>query len=498
MAYDDFREWISTLEKEGQLSRVSCEVDWNREIGAITREVLSRSKSGPSLLFENIKDYKDTWCKKVFVNGLSARERVALAVGLSTDTPFKDIVRVIKERIAKPSEIKVVDTGPVKENIIKGDDIDLFQIPVPQWRRLEGGRYIHTPTSIVTRSRETGLMNVGTYRGQIVEKDRIGTILATTQHWGHHYSSYKNKNEVMPVAAVLGWDPVLVMLAGAPILHPGCSEYEFASSLRQSPCELVKCETNDLLVPASAEIVIEGYISSDPSEFRMEGPFGEYTGYMGGQAAPRPNIKVTAITHRNNAIFRGALEGCQPHNWSESAYYTVPCFSAVTWNLLDTVGVPGVLDVWANPVTENTISKVRIRKAYRGHAKQVANALWGSTIANYAGKFVIVVDEDVDIHDYEQLEHAIAHRVNPDMNHILFFPGTFGSMLDPSVPLPQRNVVKYGQGKWTRVLIDATINWELEPEMQYGNEKFPPSAVEIEPDDKALIDRRWNEYGIKD
>ncbi len=497
MAYKDLREWISTLEKEQELARVSCEVDWDREIGAVAREVLNRKK-GPALLFDNIKDHKDTWCTKTFVNSMSAEERVALAIGLPKDTPFKEITKTIKDRIARPGDVKIVDDGPVKENILKGDDIDLYKIPVPQWRKEDGGRFILTACSVVTRSAKTGLMNIGTYRGQVVEKDRIGTMLAATQHWGHHQKSHTDAGATeMPVSVVLGWDPALEILAGAPIIHPGCSEYEYVSALRQEEVELVKCETNDLLVPATAEIVIEGVISSDPAEYRTEGPFGEYTGYMGGMAAKRPTIKVTCITYRNDPILRGALEGCQPHSWSESAYYTVPGFSAATWNLLESVGVPGVIDVWANPVTENTISKVRIKKAYRGHAKQVANAIWGSSLANYAGKIVMVFDEDVDIHNYEEIEHALAHRLNADMGQLQTFSGTFGSMLDPSVPLPQRNVGKYGQGKWTRIMVDATINFELEFEDQYGGERFPPDATYVGPEDVQNVKDRWEEYGIK-
>lgn len=496
MAYKDLREWIQKLEDEGELARVKCEVDWDCEIGAVARETLNRG-GGPALLFENITDHKDTWCTQTFVNSMAGRAKMALALGLPKDTSFKDITHTIKERIAKPSGINILETGPVKENIITGDDINLNEIPVPQWRPEDGGRYINTSCAVVTRSKKTGLMNVGTYRGQIVEDDRIGTILAQTQHWGIHYKSHKDEGyPEMPVAIVLGWDPTLEMLAGAPLLHPGMSEYEYVSALRQEDCDLVKCETNDLLVPATAEIVVEGYISSDPATFRDEGPFGEYTGYMGGERAPRPTIHVTAITHRNNPIFRGTLEGTQPHTWAESAYYTVPCFSAVTWNLLETVGIPGIMDVWANPVTDNAITKVRINKAYRGHAKQVANAIWGSSIANYAGKIVMIFDEDVDIHDYQEIEHALSHRLNASMGQLQTFEGTFGSMLDPSVPLPQRDVVKYGQGKWTRIMVDATINWDLDFEDQYGGERFPQSAVSISPGDHEKVLKRWDEYGI--
>ncbi|MDY6974044.1 MAG: UbiD family decarboxylase, partial [Thermodesulfobacteriota bacterium] len=475
--------------------RVECEVDWNREIGAIVREVNNRK--GPALLFENIKDHGNTWCKKLLANALGSEEMVALALGLSKDTPNSHVTRMVKERLMSPLGVEVVDEGPVKENIIRGDDINIYDIPAPHWNEKDGGRYINTYCSVVTRDPETGCLNAGTYRGMIVDKDKIGILLALTQHWGHHFKKYKDMGKAMPVAVVYGWDPALVMLAGAPLIHSTLSEYEYVSSLRQQKCELVKCETNDLLVPASSEIVLEGFISPDPSTFMMEGPFGEYPGYYGGMASLKPTINVTCITHRNDPIFRGSVVGASPHSWSEGAYYAAPFFSAVVWNLLETVGVPGVLDVWTHQVTASTILKVRIKKAYRGHAKQVANALWGAGIGNYAAKVVIVVDEDIDIHDSEAVEWAIAYRMNADMDQLLVFPGTFGSMLDPSVPLNQRNVLKYGQGKWSRVLVDATINWELEPQEQYGGERFPPLCTVIHQDDERRIRSRWEEYGIK-
>ncbi|MDY6971248.1 MAG: UbiD family decarboxylase [Thermodesulfobacteriota bacterium] len=495
MAYYDLREWISTLDKEGLLSRVECEVDWNREIGAIVREVLNRN--GPALLFDNIKDHRDTWCSRLFTNGLGSRERISLALGLSKDTPYKEITRVIKERLIKPLGVKTVDTGPVKENIIREDEIDLFDIPVPQWRMQDGGRYINTYCAVVTGDPDNGLLNAGTYRGMIVGRDRIGVLLALTQHWGHHFKKYMDMGQDMPVAVVYGWDPALLMLASAPLIHDGFSEYDYVSSLRQQKCELVKCETNDLLVPASAEMVIEGFISPDPSNFMMEGPFGEYTGYYGGLKSPKPAIKVTCITYRDNPVFRGSIEGGSPHRWSEATFYAAPLFSAVAWNLLEVVGVPGVLDVWTHNVTNSTILKIRIKKAYRGHAKQVANAIWGAGVANNSAKIVIVVDEDIDIHDSEAVEWAIAYRMNADTNQLLVFPGTFGGALDPSTPLRARNVMKYGQGKWARVLVDATINWELEPQEQYGGERFPPLCTEIQPEDERRMRERWGEYGIR-
>jgi len=495
MAYKDLREWMDKLEGEGLLRRIKAEVNWDREIGAITRKVCNQE--GPALLFENIKDYKDTPCRRLFTNGLGSRQRVALAIGLPRDASYKDIVKTMKERFVKPIDSVIVDKGPVKENIIKGADIDLEKLPVPRWHHMDGGRYINTFCGVVTRDYETKQLNIGTYRGMINGKDTIGVLLASTQHWGMHFAKYRDRGIPMPVAVIYGWDPCLFIVSSTPIQHVGrISEYEVAGGLRQAPVELVKCETNDLVVPAWAEIVVEGYISPDPSTYKMEGPFGEYPGYYGGMASPKPCIKVECITYRNDAIFRGNLEGTSPGRIAESGYYASSSFSAVAWNFLESVGVPGITGVWAKQVTNSTILRVQIHKIYRGHAKQVANALWGAGVANYAAKFVIVVDDDIDIFDDDAIEWALSYRVNADMDDIVLFPGTFGSMLDPSVPLEQRDTLKYGQGKWCRILIDATMNWELERQEQYGGNRYPPLATTLDAEDEELIERRWKEYGI--
>ena len=495
MAYKDLREFVDRLSENGELVKVKAEVNWDREIGAITRKVLNNK--GKALLFENIKGYKNTPCTKFITNTLGSRKRVCLALGLKEDTPYGEITRSMKDRFTKRVDPIKVETGHVKENIVRGEEVNLFKFPVPKWHHLDGGRYINTLVGVVTMDPDTKVMNIGTYRGMISSKSGISVLLAASQHWGMHFAKYRAMNKPMPVACVYGWDPALFITASTPLKHPGCSEYEIAGALRGEPVELVKCETSDLYVPALAEIVVEGFISPDPKTFEMEGPFGEYSGYYGGMVSQKPKIKVECITHRNNPILIGALEGTSPGKWAESAHVCSAGYSAVAWNFLETVGVPNILDVWSPPVAYPTNMRVKIRKIYRGQAKQVANALWASSIANYTAKNVIVVDEDIDIHDDEAIEWAIAYRVNPDMNDVVFFPGTVGSMLDPSVPLPVRNASKYGQGKWCRTLIDATKNWELEREEQYGGELYPPLATDIDPEDEKLIGKRWEEYGIE-
>ena len=485
----DLRDFINDLEEKNELARVRAEVDWHEELGAITREI--SSQYGPALLFENIKGHKDTLCRRLFTNGTGTKKRLCWILGVSENTHDRDIVRVFKERFANPVKPVIVSTGPVKENLIKGDDVDLYQLPVPKWNPLDGGRYIMTSGSVVTRDPDSGALNVGTYRGMIGSRNTIGVLLATTQGWGMHFVKHKNRNEAMPVAVVLGWDQSLFIAASTPVIHP---EYDMAGSLRRAPVELVKCETNDLMVPASAEIVLEGFVSPDPETFTPEGPFSEYPGYYGGTKSPKHTIKVTCITFRNDPIFHGCLTGATPGRTNECSTWTPASFSAMAWHTLEQAGVANVTGVWRGKWPE--MLRIQIRKSHRGHAQQAANALWGSHLGNYAAKHVIVVDDDIDIHDWEAIEWALCYRVNAGLGDISTFGGTSGSMLDPSVPSADRNSVKYGHGLWTRVLIDATINWALEPQEHYGGHRYPPLGTAISPETEAIVKRRWQEYGF--
>lgn len=495
MPYRDFREWVELLRSAGELAEIKAEVDWNREMAAISRNVTS--KEGPALLFSNIKGYKDSVFNKVFSGGLAARRRVALALGLTKDSTYKEIIKVIKERLRKPIKPVIVATGPVKENIVKGDDIDLYKIPVPFLHSFDGGRYIDTACAVVTRDPDSGDLNSGIYRGMIADKNHIAKLLATTAHWGNHFAKYRDRGEPMPVAICYGIDPTLLMCSASAVQHsPGISEYDFAGGLRGAAMELVKCETLDLVVPAGAEIVVEGLISPDPKDYMMEGPFGEYPGTYGGMASPKPTVAVKCVTYRNNPIYTSNDEGTSPGRWCESPYYTLPMKCALAWNALEAAGVPNILGVWGNPVACGNNLRVKIKKIYRGHAKQVACALWGTTISVYGAKNVIVVDEDIDIHNEEDIEWAFSYRVNAEMGDIQFLHTCVGSMLDPSIPLKERDALKYGQGKNSKVLIDATVNWELEPEEQYGGKRFPPLCTVPDPEDQALVERRWKEYGI--
>src|SRR5688500_10501100 len=276
MGFMDLRQWIGLLEKESELHRIRAEVDWDREIGAIARRVLE--KRGPALLFDNIKGYRDGRCTQVFTGGLGERRRLALALGFPRDVSNAELVQYVMKKNKETIAPRIVASGPVKEVIVRGDQVDQNEFPVPKWGFREGGRYIHTFSGIVTRDPDTRVMNVGIYRGMIGKKDTTPFLLIKGgQHWGQHFVKYAGKGQPMPVACVIGWDPIMPFLAGSPI-PVGVCEWDVMGAYRGEPAELVKCETVDLEVPASAEIGVEGGSGDARGTYRQEGRCGGCSG----------------------------------------------------------------------------------------------------------------------------------------------------------------------------------------------------------------------------
>ena len=484
----DLRDWIDQLRKEGDLKEISCEVDWNDEIADIERKVLD--ENGPALLFTNIKDYHDTICKKFFIGSLGSWRKIAWALGLPPDTPPSELMREQRKLSHQPIKPAVVKTGPVKENIIEEKDVDLFQFPVPKYHELDGGRYISTFNGVVTKDPETGWVNVGLYRGMVHEDAKsIGILLVGSSDWGKMASKYAYLNKPMEVAYVFGGNPFIPYVASSPY-SAGVCEYDIAGGLSRQPVELVKCETVDLYVPANAEIVIEGTISLDPDTYRMEGPFGEYTGYYGGLRGLKPWVKVTCITHRNDPILLGSVEG---HPYDDGALIESLTVGSLALDRLDKT-VPGVLDVWVPPVTHGADVVVKIRKTYQGQAKQIASALW--CLSPWFFKNVMVVDEDIDIHDPDQLLWAFTYRVWDPDEDIVVLRGSMGSILDPSCPPHLKDAKKMGGvGRWNRLCIDATKDWRLDPQPEWGEGARYPPANRYIPTPKKILDR-WKEYGF--
>lgn len=494
MPYRDLRSFLEKVDQKGELRRIKAEVDWNEEMGAIYEELARRK--GPAVIFENIKDHKESPGKRLTMNIYGTWERIAMALDLPINSSPKDIFHTWRNRIKNPIKPILVKEGKCKEVIKKGEEVNILDFPIPKLHPRDGGRYVMTFCANITRDPETGWVNLGLYRGMYHDRNSIGILMIPTQHWAWHGRKYQAMGRSMPLAVAIGMDPTLHMVACTPFAH-GVNEYDMAGALREEPVEVIRCETNDLLVPANAEIILEGEVSLDPSTFRMEGPFGEYPGtYTRMEGGLRPVFKVNCITHRADPIFTSTFGTARIEPAGDDLTATVG-FNANLWNQLEASGVEGITGVWADPrVSGCTNLSVSIKKLYHGHARQVAAAIWGTSLSNMAGKFVVVVDDDIDVFDLSQVNEAIADRTQ-GAKDILIFPYTQGGPLDPATP-PSLKVRCGGVGNWDRVLIDATWpwNWGEEVPKEWEGLRHPPFC-EASPDMRERVIKRWKELGIE-
>jgi UbiD family decarboxylase len=476
---NDMRDWIALLEREGQLYRMQAEVDWRGELAEVQRQVTMRQ--GPAILYENITDYASGRCTKLFCGGIATQGRTALMLGMPLDSSREALIRELRQRLSNPITPEVVASGSVKENIVLGDDIDLFELPVPQWHPDDSGRYINTWGGVITRDPETGKQNVGVYRAVIATRNKINVLLVPAQNWGVHYGKYKEMGQPMPVALVFGWDPTMVFAGG---MHLPFEEYDVMGGLRQKAVPLVKCETSDLMVPASAEIVVEGFVPPDPATYENEGPYGESTGYY-SLARPRPVINVSCITHRNDPIFRGSI--------LESGTIIRLGAAALVWNVLEQQDIPGILDVAVGSVTV-----IKIHKTYQGQARQVAAAIWGSRTSITMAKAILVVDDEneIDIADPAQVQMALTRHLEPSRG-IVIYPLQIGPPVDPSLSADEQDEIEYGQALSSKLLIDGTVDWTSHPRREeWGGRRLSPNCFIPEPEVSEKVARRWTEYGI--
>jgi UbiD family decarboxylase len=446
------------LEQAGELSRVKVPVSLEQEIGAVCLRNLRAG--GPGLLFERPGDH----AMPLAVDLLASRRRYALALGIEPD----QLATEWNRRTSKLLAPVIVERGLCQQNVMIGNDVDLSKLPAPIWNELDGGPYL-TLSCHVTR---TGHQNAqrGSLRNQVHDRQTLGILAAPYTHL--NLQRNKAPNEPFPVALVLGPDPTVVMTAPAPIPF-GTDELAIAGALRGKPLELVPCKTIPLEVPASAEIIIEGEIL--PGELREEGPFGEFTGHYGGHKAPRPVIRVKAITYRDDPILQASYEGMQPN---ESGFLTAVPREA---EIMRQVALPGIKKVNVTvPAGGALHAVVAVEKPYEGFGKYVALAVLGSVAGRYI-KQVIIVDADIDPFDPVQVEWAVATRVQANRD-IEILKHLTGIILDPSLPKEEQ----WTTSRTSKMIIDAT---------RYDAKNFPPVCSPAS-ETMAKVEREWKRYGI--
>jgi len=464
----DIRDFIARCEEEEMLHRIKAEVDWDLELSHIAK--LNEERRGPALLFENVKGY----ASPVLTSACTTTERLALIMGMDRKSTLVDIMREWVNKGGNKIPPKWVESGPCKENVMKGNEVDLTKFPAPKFYPLDGGRYFGTAHFVITKDPDTGWVNLGTYRLQLLEKSTLGTQFIKGKHADIMLKKYAERKEPMPVAAVVGCDPLLFLM-GAARLSAFESEYDLAGSIRGEPIEVVKGETVDLPIPATAEIVVEGEV--DPEDFKPEGPFGEYTGYYSGVGAnPRNYIKVNCITFRNNPIFWSTTVGRAVTDTHMTMALT---YGATLWQQLVAMRIPGLKAVYCPPEGSGRfLAIISVKQMYPGHSIQVGTAAISTEMGAYGLKTVIVVDEDIDPWDLPRVLWALSFRFQPARAE--FIKRGRSTPLDPSLPLDQRDIT-------SRLIIDATIPYE-----------WKEKPIEIELDEKTVekVRKRWKEYGL--
>ncbi len=526
MAYSDLRDWISALERAGELTRIRAEVDPILEITEITDRVSKSSHGGPALLFENVKGYRG-W--QVLINQFGSARRMKLALGvesldeiaarihqfLDVKSPegLLDKIKMLP-MLADMAKFfpKTVSSGPCKE-VIRRDDFDLLHMPVLQCWPQDAGRFITLPC-VITRDPKTGKRNVGMYRMQVYDARTAGMHWQRQKVAAEHYRDAMRSASAagsaaapgsagvppagsaagvvvmarsgggaieaigerpkgkLEVAVAIGTEPTLTFAAVIPA-PPDVEEFMIAGFLRQKPVELVKCETVDLEVPATAEIILEGYVNLD--ELRSEGPFGDHTGFYSLEDL-YPVFHVTCVTHREKPIYATTIVGKPPMEdaWMGKAIERI-------FLPLMRVTLPEIVDVNL-PVEAvfHNLMIVSIRKSYPGHARKVMNGIWAMGQAMFT-KCVVVVDEDCDVQDVREVVLRVANNIDPERD-IQFTLGPVDS-LDHSSRLPN-----FG----SKMGIDATRKWPTE-----GFTRPWPDEIRMDEATKRRVDAMWKQLGIE-
>ncbi|MHC8494770.1 UbiD family decarboxylase [Thalassospira sp. SM2505] len=498
MPYQSLRDFMDALEKTGRLVRVTEPVSPNLEMTEIQTRLLA--EGGPAVLFENVVgDDGKKYDMPVLVNLFGTVDRVAAGMNRKPEE-----LREVGETLAflkqpePPASIreafsmlplaktvmamkpKTVSKAPCQEVVLQGDDIDLSKIPVQSCWPGEPAPLITWPL-VVTQGPTAGekggdkrdVFNLGIYRMQVLGKNKA--IMRWLKHRGgaqHHARWKKEKRDPLPAAIVLGADPGTILAAVTPVPDT-LSEYQFAGLLRGEKVELVDCKTVPLKVPATAEIVLEGYVSLD--EYAPEGPYGDHTGYY-NSVEDFPVFTITAITMRKDPIYLSTFTGRPPDEPSVLGEALNDVFVPLLQQQF-----PEIVDFWLPPEgCSYRIAVVSMKKAYAGHAKRVMMGVWSFLRQFMYTKFVIVVDDDIDVRDWKDVMWAISTRMDP-VRDITTVTDTPIDYLDFASPV---------SGLGGKLGLDATNKFPGETNREWGEKIYM--------DDEIIdrVDQKWERYGL--
>jgi 4-hydroxy-3-polyprenylbenzoate decarboxylase len=482
MAYKSLQHFVEVLERQGELVRITEPVSPVLEITEITDRV--SKKFGPALLFENVPGYDMPVLMYAF--GSMKRMCLALEVGdfseisaeilsfLEAEAP-NTLIKKLKmlPKLARLANIfpKTVNRAPCQEVILRDDEVDLTKIPVLTCWPGDGGPFVTLPL-VFTHHPETGKRNLGMYRLQVFDKQTTGMHWHRHKGGAQHYRVAERRGERLPVAVAIGADPATIYAATAP-LPEDLDEMIFAGFLRQEPVEMVDCVSVPLMVPAISQIVLEGYV--EPGERRVEGPFGDHTGYY-SLPDKYPVFHVTTMTRRRQPIYPATIVGQPPMEDCYMAKATERIFLPLIQKTL-----PEIVDL--NLPMEgvfHNLAFISIDKRYPGHARKVMHALWGLGQMMFT-KMILIFDREVDVQDQAQVLWRLGNNVDPRRD-VVFVDGPVDA-LDHASPLPH-----YG----SKMGVDCTRKWPEE-----GFARDWPEIIEMDPEIKRKVDELWPKLGLK-
>jgi UbiD family decarboxylase len=464
LEYNDLRDFIELSRKHGGVRDIEG-ADWNLEIHALTEAAAELLPDPPMFLFNKIKDYPAGY--RALSLPIASFKNASLALGLPLDKSILENIRSgfrkIKE--AKPIPPVEVKDAPVMENVITGDEVDILRFPAPLFHQSDGGRYIGTGDSLINRDPQSGYVNMGTYRMQIHERNLLGLWMSPGQQGRQICQRHWDQGKSCPVVATFGIDPLTFLVSGMKLPF-GTSELDFVGGLRGRPMEVIKGPLTGLPIPAYAEIAIEGEAPPPAEGFRSEGPFGEWPGYYSGGTLGtgelQPVIRVKAVYFRNDPILFS-----EAPLWPGAPKRALPLDVGLLWDQLESAGIQDIVGVFRH--TDYMIV-VSIRQRYSGHAKQTGMAVIGCAAAARNGRYVVIVDEDIDPTNMKEVLWAMKTRVDPATD-IEIIDGAWSTPLDPRMPPEKRKSGDYTNSR--------AIFYAVRPFV--WRDKFPkPSRTERE------------------
>ena len=487
MKYNDLRDFIAALEAQGELKRVKAEVDPYLEITEICDRTLRAG--GPALLFENVKGHDMPLLGNLF----GTPKRVALGMGQDSVEALREVGKLLAflkepdppkglkdawDKLPIFKQVlsmgpKSVKRAPVQEVVYEGDEVDLGRLPIQHCWPGDAAPLVTWPL-VITKGPHKKRQNLGIYRQQKIAKNRLIMRWLSHRRGALDFLEFQKAHpgEPFPVAVALGADPATILGAVTPV-PDSLSEYAFAGLLRGSRTELVKCGHADLEVPASSEIILEGFIY--PDDMAPEGPFGDHTGYY-NEVDHFPVFTVTRMTMRRDAIYHSTYTGRPP---DEPAILGVALNEVFVPILCKQF--PEIVDFYLPPEgCSYRMAVVTMKKKYTGHAKRVLMGVWRFLRQFMYTKFVIVLDDDVDARNWEDVMWAITTRMDPARDTVMV----------ENTPIDYLDFASPVSGLGSKMGLDATNKWPGETAREWGTPIVMDETV------KARVDERWDELGI--